>query len=315
MVTIYSWILKLTVGLMVVCGVGAMAARSVSLPTRELTFVGYSITQPGVYFMDVTRGLLTRYIKHPVIGRQSNFTWSPDQSMIAFRAVFNITIDLYAVDINGENRVRLTENGKNNHSPAWSPDGRWIAYTSEQDNNAEIYILDASCVWEKVSCNGHSSRVTEHPAVDDVAAWSPDSQWLAFQSKRDGDYEIYVVDVSCVAHEGGCEDSIVRLTEQIGRDILPAWSPDGQMIAFTSERDGNAELYTMSLESGSVRRLTDSPEHEFSPLWSPDGEQLLFQRTVAGSDLETFVMDMESGAIRRLTTVDMFLQNPSWRPS
>ncbi|MBL8119874.1 MAG: PD40 domain-containing protein, partial [Anaerolineae bacterium] len=139
--------------------------------------------------------------------------------------------------------------------------------------------------------------------------------WLAFQSKRDGDYEIYVVDVSCVEREGGCENSIMRLTEQIGRDILPAWSPDGQMIAFTSERDGNAELYTMSLESGSVRRLTDSPEHEFSPLWSPDGEQLLFQRTVAGSDLETFVMDMESGAIRRLTTVDMFLQNPSWRPS
>lgn len=70
----------------------------------------------------------------------------------------------------------------------------------------------------------------------------------------------------------------------------------------------------MQAEGQQQRRLTTSNEHEFSPQWSPDGRQLLFQRTVAGGDLETFMMDVGSGQTRQLTRASMFLHNPTWRP-
>jgi len=306
MLLMTGWYFRLIGGLSILSIALTLLTRVFTLPAREVTFMSSDSQRPGIFIMDVDRHNIASYIRQSLIGRQTDITWSPDLSTIVFRAVTNITIDLYATDIRGEQIQRITGTGKNNHSPAFSPDGHWLAFTSERDGNPEIYITDTSCLQSTNHCSdGNALRLTHNSFSDDQAAWSPDSQQLVFQSNRDGDSEIYSMKADG-SHQ-------TRLTNNPRRDLLPNWSPDGKLIAFISERDINAELYVMNADGSDERRLTATPQYEFSPQWSPDGRQILFQRTVAGSDFETYVMDADGTHVQRLTTIKMFLQNPAWR--
>ena len=104
-------------------------------------------------------------------------------------------------------------------------------------------------------------------AIDDWAAFSPDSSQIAFGSSRDGDFEIYVM------HSDGSH--VRRLTDSPGVDMRPAWSPDGSRIAFTSMRDGNYEIYTMRADGSQLKRVTDHPERDDFAQWHPDSKHLL----------------------------------------
>jgi len=128
-------------------------------------------------------------------------------------------------------------------APAWSPDGRRIAFTSTRDGNAEIYVVDA---------NGTALRRLTSDAADDFApAWSPDGRRIAFTSTRDGNAELYLGDAN-----GGAAQ---RLTRSPAGDHMPAWSPDGSRIAFASRRRGTFDLYVMDAAGRHVRRLTRAP--------------------------------------------------------
>jgi len=300
-----SWYIRLA-GWVSVLSIGiTLVSCMLVIATREVTFMSSGSPYTGIAIMDINRHIVTSYVRESIIGRQTDLAWSPDLNTIVFRAVTNITIDLYATDIHGEDIRRLTGTGKNNHSPAFSPDGRWLAFTSERDGNPEIYVTEASCLKAESHCkDSDAHRLTNNTFTDDQAAWSPDSQQIVFQSNRDGDFEIYSMNID------GSQQR--RLTNSPQRDLLPDWSPDGRRIVFVSERDINNELYVMKANGSDQHRLTTTPEFEFSPQWSPDGGQILFQRTVAGSDFETFVMDADGSHVQRLTTVQMFLQNPAW---
>ncbi len=284
----------------------SLFTRLITVPTHQVSFIGSGLKHSGVYIMDINRHVIVHAIREPIISRQTDLTWSPDFNTLVFRAVQNITIDLYALDVQNESYHQITGTGKNNHSPAFSPNGHWLAFTSERDGNSEIYIVDATCVQSNNRCRDEDARrLTNNPTADDQAAWSPDSMQIVFQSNRDGNFEIYTM------NRDGSDQH--RLTDSPRRDLIPNWSPDGRQIIFMSERDINAELYVMNTDGSNQRRLTISPEFEFTPQWSPDGRQILFQRTVHGSDFETFIMDADGSHIERLTTVRMFLQSPMWR--
>ncbi|MEZ4668797.1 MAG: DPP IV N-terminal domain-containing protein [Anaerolineae bacterium] len=302
--TLYGYTLKL-MGWLAACAlILIITVQSFAPTSQQVMFLSSSPSRTGFYTLDIERSLFAPYAHQPVARTFSDFDWSPDRQRIVFRSVRNISIDLFIVDFAGHVPIQLTGNGKNNHAPAWSPDGRMIAFTSERDGNPEIYILPTECFQQSVDCEAELTRITDTPNAEDYPTWSPDSQHIAFQSKRDGNYEIYVVDIKTLHTQ--------RLTHSPGRDIFPAWSPDGQTIAFSSERDNNSELYLMDADGNNQRRLTSTTQHEFTPRWSPEGSQLLYERTVAGGDLETFLIDLASGQVRQLTTASMFLHNPAW---
>jgi TolB protein len=283
-----------------------LLAHNLIMPTHQVAFVGSSEARAGVYFMDINRGVFAHSIRTPIIGRQSDFTWSPDFTTIVFRAVQNITIDLYATNLAGDQRRQLTGTGRNNRSPAFSPDGRWLAFTSQRDGNPEIYVMSTACLDTETRClDTETHRLTNNRFADEQAAWSPDSNHIVFQSNRDGDAEIYTMKAD------GSDQH--RLTFSPSSELAPNWSPDGRLIAFMSDRDINDELYVMNTDGSNLVRLTNTPEYEFTPQWSPDGKQILFQRAVRGGDFETYVMDADGSHVQRLTTVSMFLQNPVWR--
>ncbi len=142
-------------------------------------------------------------------------------------------------------------------------------------------------------------------------------QWkIAFDSQRDGNRDIYVMDAN-----GG---NVRRLTQTSGKLRLswkPKWSPDRTRIAFHSNRDGTAaegrseenEIYVMNANGGNLRRLTNNDAADLDPVWSPDGNKIAFVSHRDGNP-EIYVMDADGGNVRRLTNNFVVDREPAWSP-
>jgi tricorn protease len=114
-------------------------------------------------------------------------------------------------------------------------------------------------------------RLTVHPAHDIRPRFSPDGKWIAFNSNREGNYDIFLMPA-----KGGRPK---RLTYHSADDILGDWSPDGRWIVFSSNRDHRfAQIYLLEVETGYVRRLTSDETNLHSPTFSPDGRYIVFCR-------------------------------------
>jgi Tol biopolymer transport system component/beta-lactamase regulating signal transducer with metallopeptidase domain len=134
-------------------------------------------------------------------------------------------------------------------------------------------------------------------------AQAPQNAQITFYSDRDGNYEIYAMDV-----DGNNQR---RLTNSPAVDWEPAWSPDGQMIAFTSGRDGNAEIYVMDADGNNQRNLTNNPAGDLWSEWSPDGQMITFTSDRNGND-EIYVMDADGNNLRNLTNNGAFDGFSEW---
>ncbi len=172
-----------------------------------------------------------------------------------------------------------------NDSPAWSPDGTRIAFTSFRNGKGDIYVMNAD--------GGDARRLTTSPAYDDLPAWSPDGRRIAFTSDRDGSLQIYAMNA-----DGGGQ---TRLTSSLGSDYSPTWSPDGHRIAFRSDRDGNSEIYAMNADGGGQTRLTSSPGSDNSPSWGPDGRIAFASDRGDGSRTSIWAMNADGSDQRRIT--------------
>ena len=190
------------------------------------------------------------------------------QAQIAFVSDRDRNYEIYVMDDDGKNQRNLTNNPDSDASPAWSPDGKRIAFTSYRDGKvhaihgwptAEIYVMDA---------NGRKQRnLTNDRDNDRSPSWFPDGKRIAFESDRDWlldkdgwrTNEIYVMDA-----DGRNQR---RLTENDVYDWEPSWSPDGKRIAFVAERNGNLDLYVMDDDGGNPQNLTNNRHANFSPAW------------------------------------------------
>ena len=192
--------------------------------------------------------------------------WSPDGASIVFRTnrlnPSQNVADIWIMDADGSDERPLLVQPGDQRYPALSPDGSRLAYMSRSDGGtADLWIANA---------DGSGARLLYDSGFDDSAlAWSPDSTKLAFQTQRapgaiDGD--IFVLDL--------ISGAVTQLTndppEAPIHDEGPAWSPDGTMIAFTSERsDPNGDIWIMQADGSQPRRLTADPVLDESPDWQP----------------------------------------------
>jgi hypothetical protein len=172
-----------------------------------------------------------------------------------------------------------------------------IAFHSDRDGNWEIYVMNAD--------GSGVTRLTNNPAVDWNASWSPDGKYIAFVSERDGDREIYVMNAD--------GSRVTRLTNHPNWDEFPAWSPDGKRIAFQSYRDGNWEIYVMNTNGSGQANLTNNPALDWFPSWSPDGKYIAFVSERDGNE-EIYVMNADGSGVTRLTNNPAVDDLPSWSP-
>jgi Tol biopolymer transport system component len=234
-------------------------------------------------------------------------TWSPDGTRIAYYSYLgNKDWVIKVIDVDGGEPRQLTDNGICDGAPHWSPDGSRIAYSSDAEcagDHREIYVMNAD--------GSEQQNLTQDPADDFGFSWSPDGRQMAFTSDRDGNFEIYLLDIA-QAEQGSGDPQ--RLTDNLAQDYMPAWSPDGTQIALVSDRDGNDEIYLMDVDGDNVQRLTDEDADDWFPTWSPDGAQLLFNSKRDGGDLDVYVMNRDGTHVRRLTDSPGQDFNAVWQP-
>jgi Tol biopolymer transport system component len=163
---------------------------------------------------------------------------------------------VFTVIATGGRPFQVTNEEVHAGQPAWSPDGKYLAYVAEQDENWDIWVVPLS--------GGGPVRLTEDTAMDWAPAWSPDGSQIAFVSDRDGQHQIYVMRV---------DGSGVRALTQFDRGAeAPAWSPDGywlSFVAYTGEGVGvnGREIYLMRSDGQDQVRLTYNAFDDDQPDW------------------------------------------------
>jgi Tol biopolymer transport system component len=194
---------------------------------------------------------------------------SPDGKRIAYRKANPTTgvSDLYIVNIDGSHAVRITQSGRHDTQPGWSPDGKQIVYVSSPANSSGNYSLDV------VAANGGNVRLlTTGTATLDGPSWSPDGKTIAFGSRKNERDWIALIPVA-----GG---PVTWPTAGIDGS-WPSWSPDGKTIAFVLNfSSGSASIYVMDAGGKQAKRvspLTDG--NDIYPAWSPDGASIAFTST------------------------------------
>ena len=165
---------------------------------------------------------------------------------------------LQVADADGFNPQILLESKEPLMSPAWSPDGRQLAYVSFEGKSSSIYIQDIA--------TGKRERVASNPGINSAPSWSPDGTRLALTLSKEGDPEIYVMHMAT--------RSLQRLTNDRSIDTEPAWSPDGSRIAFTSDRGGGPQVYETTAQGGPAKRLSFDGPYNARPRYSPDGKSI-----------------------------------------
>ena len=187
-----------------------------------------------------------------------------------------------------------------------------VQYTLVRGGHTYLFSYSTLTPWEEAALvfeeSARSIRIGSSE-VDEASTGesSASTGMIAFHREREGEKsDIYVVNAA-----GGGETRLTRT----GADHSPSWSPDGQLLAFASARDGNDEIYVMRADGTGPRRLTTNPEPDSSPSWSPDGKRIMFTRGRSREDAhDLYVMNVEGTAVERLTR-DGESGDGSWSPN
>lgn len=161
-------------------------------------------------------------------------------------------------DADGYNPQILLESNEPIMSPAWSPDGRSLAYVSFEEKNSAVYIQDIQ--------SGVRQKVASNRGINSAPGWSPDGSRLALTLSKDGNPEIYIFHIA--------SKTLSRITENAAIDTEPVWSGDGKMLAFTSDRGGNPQIYEVPVEGGQPKRISFNGTYNAGPEYSPDNKTI-----------------------------------------
>ena len=223
------------------------------------------------------------------------------RTKIAFMSFMDENLDIYVMDGDGRNRRRVTVNPAADRYPAWSPDGKKIAFESNRNNankdHMQIWVIDAD--------GKNPIRLTDG-LVDANPDWSPDGTKIVYDTVHvPEDHDLAPGGIT-VMEADGKNRRLVK--NSIG--LHPTWSPDGKQIAFIAGKNpgDDAQIYVMDVDGRNRTQLTHDPVHKRLPSWSHDGTRIAY---VGGFVI--WVVDSDGENQRQITKVNND-EHPTWSP-
>ncbi len=205
---------------------------------------------------------------------------------------------LIVADADGENPHLILDSRFPIMSPAWSPDGQWLAYVSFESKLSGVYV--------QLVRTGERRLVSARAGINGAPAWSPDGRKLALTlGGSNGNPDIYILDLGT--------QNLTRITDDPAIDTEPEWAPDGRSLYFTSDRAGSPQVYQVSTSGGHPRRITFEGNYNARPRISADGTELAMV-TLDGGNYRIAVQDLATGAVRVLSHGRLD-ESPSFAPN
>ena len=232
-------------------------------------------------------------------------TFSPDGKWLAFTSARDKNEEIYSINIDTQQIIRLTNHPDRDYQPDWSPDGESIAFVSRRDGNPEIYTMTA---------NGEQlTNLTKSKRIEMMPDWSPDGAQIAFkQETLDGRYEIHVIDKN--------GKNQVKVADVPFANGFPTWSPQGDKIAFVNLPEKGVEttrIYTIDVNGKNQRLLFEDRDGSIGKIrWSPDGTQISFgdslHRTQHHNGPRIGLLDFKTREVRTIEVSVSFPRNVAW---
>jgi TolB protein len=205
---------------------------------------------------------------------------------------------LWLADADGARPTSIAESVQPIMSPAWSPDGRRIAYVSFETGTSRVFVQELA--------TGRREAVSSAPGINGAPAWSPDGTRLALVlGGVEGNLDIHVLNLAT--------KEVRRVTNGPTIDTEPHWAPDGKSIFFTSDRAGGPQVYQVGLDGANPRRITFDGNYNARPRVSPDGEQLAVVHNDRGN-YRIALLDLRRGGLRVLSEGRQD-ESPSFAPN
>jgi Tol biopolymer transport system component len=219
------------------------------------------------------------------------------------------------MNADGSNQTRLTNSRGWDTDPAWSPDGKRIAFWSARDDPdgeihiREIYVMNAD--------GSGVTRLTHNLIWNTDPAWSPDGKRIVFHHKEDtnGDGDINYADTGEIYVMNADGSGQANLTNNPADDSEPSWSPDGKRITFWSYRNGTRGIYIMNADGSGQTRLINLGSSGGAPAWSPNSEYIVFSFLTELKEYEIYRINNDGSGLTELTNnpgIDN--RDPDWSP-
>lgn len=207
--------------------------------------------------------------------------------------------EIYLADADGGGLVQLTSHRSISLSPEWSPDGRFVFYTSYFKGFPAVYRVELG--------NGRLTRIANYAGLNTGGAVSPDGRQVALILSKDGNPELYVMNLA--------DGALARLTRTPNAvEASPTWSPDGRQIAYVSdEMNRQPRVYVINRGGGQGRRVSRTGSQNVAPSWGPDGR--IAYATLSGGRFGITVFDPATGQETPVSTGAGDFEDPAWAPN
>ena len=236
--------------------------------------------------------LLILVITLPALfGNNTNTSKDPGGRII-YQSDKSGSMEIYLLDLAKNESVRLTNNAAVDYSAAYIPVLNKIGFVSDRETGTNVYTMNLDGSGEQA--------VFSQSMLLDYPDWSPDGKLIAAsysepcdENNPSCDFDLFIFDIAASMK--------TQFSDTPASEWVPQWSPDGQKIAFSSDRDGDSEIYVIDKDGFNLVQLTDNFGYDGRPRWSPDGSMISFETDQDGGDWDIFVMNTDGTHPRPVT--------------